>query len=395
MWRKVISGSLLVAGTTVGAGMLGIPLLTAESGLFPAIGITVLAWLIFLITGLLFLEATLWMPIGSNLLSMSKRFFGQKGRFFSGVMFLFLYYSLVVAYFSAGAPMVASRFGEVIGMKIEGMVSYALFGLIFGAIIALGAKWIDRINLILSVGLILSYLLLIGAGASEVSKENFIKFDFSSAVFALPVLFSAFGYHNIIPSLVTYFGKEKKALKLSIIIGSTIALVIYWIWQWLVIGIISLPDIQQMLAEGMPITSALKSGTVGQSMFVIGQIFAFFALVTSLLGVSLSMVDFLADGIRASRKGLSRFGLTFLVFFPPFVLVSIYPAAFDKALGIAGGIGEAILNGLIPIALFWVGRYKMGLKPEMEMRKPMLILVMLAIIAVMVIEVIQLLHVSG
>jgi tyrosine-specific transport protein len=145
----------------------------------------------------------------------------------------------------------------------------------------------------------------------------------------------------------------------------------------------------------MPITAALKSGTVGQSMFVIGQIFAFFALVTSLLGVSLSMVDFLADGIRASRKGLSRFGLTFLVFFPPFVLVSIYPAAFDKALGIAGGIGEAILNGLIPIALFWVGRYKMGLKPEMEMRKPMLILVMLAIIAVMVIEVIQLLHVSG
>ena len=390
MWKKVISGSLLVAGTTVGAGMLGIPLLTAKAGFFPAMGITLLAWLILLITGLLFLEATLWMPIGSNLLSMSNRFFGQKGRFFSGVMFLFLYYCLVVAYFAAGAPMVASGLSKVIGLEIEGVASYALFGLIFGGIIALGAKWIDRTNLILSVGLVLSYLLLIGAGAPEVSKENLGKSDFSSAIFALPILFSAFGYHNIIPSLVTYFGKEKKALKLSIIIGSTTALVIYWIWQWLVIGIIPLPNIQQMLAEGRPVTAALKSVTERQSIFVIGQTFAFFALVTSLLGVSFSMVDFLADGMRVSRKGRKRVGLTFLVFFPPFVLVSIYPTAFDKALGIAGGIGEAILNGLIPIALVWVGRYKMGLKPEVGTRKPMLILLSLIITMVMIIEVIQL-----
>lgn len=385
MWKKILSGALLVAGTTVGAGMLGIPLLTARAGFFPAMGITLIAWAILLWTGLLYLEATLWMPVGSNLLSMSGRFLGKKGRYFSAVMFLFLYYCLLVAYFAAGAPMIGSLLG------LSGVAAYAFFGLLFGAIIALGAKWIDRSNLILSVGLIVSYVLLIGIGSSDVKVGNLKAMDVSSAFFALPILFSAFGYHNIIPSLVTYFGKEKKALKLSIVLGSSIALVIYWIWQWLVIGILPMESIEKTLAEGMPVTAALKSVTGHTFLFAVGQLFAFFALVTSLLGVSFSMVDFLADGMKVSRKGIRRVGLTFLVFFPPFVLASVYPAIFDKALGIAGGIGEAILNGLIPIALVFIGRYKMGLKEEIPTSKGLLIVLSLIILLVMGIEIVELL----
>jgi len=390
MWKKIVSGSLLVAGTTVGAGMLGIPLLTAKAGFIPAMGITLLAWAILLWTGLLYLEATLWMPIGSNLLSMSKRFLGTNGRFFSGVMFLFLYYCLLVAYYAAGAPMVASALETLTGIQLEGIIGYIVFGLIFGSIIALGAKWIDRSNLILFAGLIISYVLLIGIGAPEITKENLVSSDPKSAFLALPILFSAFGYHNIIPSLVTYFGKDKKSLKLSIIIGATGALVIYWIWQWLVIGIIPIENIEGTLKEGKPVTAALKNVTGRTSVFWIGQSFAFFALVTSLLGVSFSMVDFLADGMKISRKGWKRVGLTTAVFFPPFVLASIYPAIFDKALGIAGGIGEAILNGLIPIALVWVGRYKMEQKEEIKTSKPLLIFLTLIILMVMIIEGVQL-----
>ena len=54
-FRQVISGSLLVTGITVGAGMLGIPLLTAKSGFWPAMGITIFAWALMLLRGLLFL----------------------------------------------------------------------------------------------------------------------------------------------------------------------------------------------------------------------------------------------------------------------------------------------------------------------------------------------------
>lgn len=390
MFRKILSGSLLVAGTTVGAGMLGIPLLTAQAGFWPAFAITVVAWILLLLTGLLYLEATLWMPIGSNLLSMSYRFLGKKGRILSGAMFLFLYYCLLVAYYAAGAPMLGLGLESLLGISFSGPWSYLLFGFIFGGIIALGAKWIDRANLILVAGLIFSYILLMGIGIPAIDSEKLVFANWGKAVFALPILFSAFGYHNILPSLVTYFGKDKRAIRLSIVVGTTIALVIYLIWQWLVLGIISPENIDIALKEGRPVTAALQGITGNKMIFVVGQTFAFFALITSLLGVAFSVVDFLADGLKMERKGKKRILLTCIAFVPPLILALVYPAIFDKALGIAGGVGEAVLNGLIPIALVWSGCFYKGLKTDLAVTRLRLGILALAIGLVMILEIFHL-----
>lgn len=378
MLKKVVSGSLLVCGTTVGAGMLGIPLLTAQAGFWPAVGITIFAWAILLWTGLLFLEATLWMKEGSNLLSMSSKLLGKKARLFSGAMFLFLYYCLLVAYFAAGAPMI---------WFLPSPWNYLVFGLIFGGIVGLGAKWIDRSNLVLIAGLVLTYILMIGFGASKVDSGNFLYGNSTKAFFALPILFSAFGYHNIIPSLVTYFGNHKQAVRQSIIFGTTLALVIYLIWQWLVLGIIPASEIKQALSEGRPVTAALENMTGHRQLFLIGQLFAFFALVTSLLGVAFSMVDFLGDGLKWKRDGLQRGLLTCGTFIPPLILALLYPKIFDDALGIAGGIGEAILNGWIPIALVWAGTYRLGYKTQMRINRFQLSILALVIGAVVALEI--------
>ncbi|HKZ00104.1 MAG TPA: aromatic amino acid transport family protein, partial [Rhabdochlamydiaceae bacterium] len=113
-WRKILSGTFLIAGTTIGAGMLGIPLATAQIGFLPALAVTVLVWAFMLCTGLLFLEVILAMPSGNNILSLSGRFLGSKGRLVSGGMFLFLYYCLMVAYFAAGAPLFASALNNLL-----------------------------------------------------------------------------------------------------------------------------------------------------------------------------------------------------------------------------------------------------------------------------------------
>ncbi len=393
MNRRILSGSFLVAGTTVGAGMLGIPLMTAKAGFWPAVWINLGAWLIMLWTGLLYLEATLWMPVGSNLLSMSKRFFGRRGRIFSGLMFLFLYYCLMVAYYAAGAPMLGLGIEKVLGLPVTALSGYLIFGLVFGTIVGLGAKWIDRTNLILITGLIFSYFFLISLGSSSVQPERFQTANWSISIFAMPILFSAFGYHNIIPSLVTYFGKDRSAIQKSIVIGTLIALVIYLIWQWLVIGLIPIEGISEALRDGKPVTAALHTVTGNIWIFWVGQMFAFFALVTSLLGVSFSMVDFFADGLKLEREGWKRGGLTFLTFFPPLVIVLIYPTIFDKALGIAGGIGEAILNGLVPIGLVWVGGFYKGLKKaQFGSNRGYLTLGAVIIAFVMFLEIYNLIH---
>ena len=187
---KVLSGTLLISGTAIGAGMLGIPLVTAAAGFLPACLITVAVWFFMLLTGLLFLEVSLWMPEGSNILSMSQQFLGKKGKIVAGVMFLFLYYCLLVAYFAGGAPMLNATLSFVTGIELPAAVSYLVLGLILGVAVHRGHQFIDRSNIILSIGLVLTFVFLIGSSISHVSLENlqamrflplFLLFRFSLA----------------------------------------------------------------------------------------------------------------------------------------------------------------------------------------------------------------------
>ncbi len=79
--KKVVSGSLLVAGTEIGAGMLALPLATAEAGFFPALIMYLVCWAFSLATGFLMLEITLSMPVGSNLISMASSYLGRFGKY--------------------------------------------------------------------------------------------------------------------------------------------------------------------------------------------------------------------------------------------------------------------------------------------------------------------------
>ena len=104
-WGRFLNGSLMVFGTTVGAGMLGIPLMTAQGGFGSAMGVTLLVWLFMMITGLLLLEVTFHMPKGANFITLSSQLLGKKGKWITIAFFLFLYYAFLVAYFSGGAPL--------------------------------------------------------------------------------------------------------------------------------------------------------------------------------------------------------------------------------------------------------------------------------------------------
>jgi len=384
-FSRILSGTFLIAGTMVGAGMLGIPLVTGVSGFIPGILVTLLVWLFMYATGILFLEVTLWMPDGSNVLSIAGRFFGKGGRLFSGGMFVFLYYCLMVAYFAAGAPLLADAF-SMIGLSFSGWEMFFIFGLVFGTIVAIGPKSIDRVNIIMSVAMIGSWLVLIGSGGSEVKIEQLTYRDWPAMMFAMPVLFSAFGFHNVIPSLCTYLKRDRRALRISIFWGSVLPLFVYIVWQWLIIGAIPKEVIAETLQAGTPVTTAFQSIT-GEAYFVaVGRFFAFFAIVTSVLGVAFSMVDFLGDGFRVPhRKGWKRIGLTILTFTPPFILAALNPGIFSTALGVAGGFGEAFLNGLLPIGLMWAGKYVWKLQTDLKILGNRYLLTLLGLYAFLVI----------
>ena len=71
--RKVVSGTSLIAGTTIGAGMLGIPLVTSEAGFFPAACATFGVWIFMVLTGLLYVEVALSLPLNKIYVKLCKQ----------------------------------------------------------------------------------------------------------------------------------------------------------------------------------------------------------------------------------------------------------------------------------------------------------------------------------
>lgn len=382
--NKVVSGTMLIIGSTIGAGILGIPLLTARAGFGPAVAITILVWIFMVSTGLLYLESTLWMPQDANILSMSKRFLGRYGRLVSGAVYLFLYYCLMVAYFAVGAPLFGQFITTVSGITLSPIGNCMAFAFVFGGVVAFGLKIIDRVNYVLVVGKFLALAALVGVAVPEIQPARLAPQNWSYVIFAGPVLFSAFGYHNVIPSLASYFQRNSKVLRLSIWLGTGIPLAVYILWQWLIIGAVPPGAIQSALEKGLPATAALESLTGMQWIIDAGRYFAFFAVITSMLGVAFSMVDFIGDGFKLGRAGRTRGFLTFLTFLPPFALTTWDPEIFVTAIGFAGGFGEAFLNGILPIALVWIGRYRHKLEGERQLPGGRWLLTALFICAVFV-----------
>jgi tyrosine-specific transport protein len=116
---------------------------------------------------------------------------------------------------------------------------------------------------------------------------------------------------------------------------------------------------------------------VSPTVRVFSQGLAFFAILTSFLAQALSLVHFLADGLKINYKKQENISLCILALLPPLVLSIIYPQLFFKALNFAGGICAVILFGLLPVAMVWIGRYRKVTPASYQMPggKPVLVLI--------------------
>ena len=159
---------------------------------------------------------------------------------------------------------------------------------------------------------------------------------------------------------MSYLKQNVRNIRLAIIFGSAIPLVIYLVWELLILGIVP-PDGPQGLIEtaarGQNAVTPLKHFVNSDWILTFSHWFAFFALTTSFVPLALSYFDFLADGLKWKKKGVRRLFLTAAVFGIPALIAILYPNIFLIALGYAGGISCAFLFGLMPPLMVWIGRY--------------------------------------
>ncbi|MBT3394784.1 MAG: tyrosine transporter [Waddliaceae bacterium] len=383
---SVISGSLLIAGTSIGAGMLALPLVTSYGGFFPALAIFAVCWASMVATGLLILEIAMGMKKGSNIISMAGDTLGTTGKVISWTLYLFLFYSLNIAYISGGGSFILDVFA---GGAIS-VFGPLLFVTVFGMIVYFGARVVGRINIMVMTTLVVTYFAFVALGWRYVDTANLTNINWSASLVAMPVVLTSFGFQGVVPTLISYMDHDVKKIRRAIIIGATIPFVIYAIWEWLVLGIVPLegPEgMRSMMEAGGNVLQPLKNVIGDTNINVIHIIFAFCALLSSFFGVSLGVIDFLADGLTIKKSFKGKILLSALAFVPPLIITMTYPHIFLVALRLGGGLGSALLLGLLPVMITWVRRYRMNDTTSYTFPGGRAALIAIAVVAVMAVAI--------
>ena len=364
-------GMMIIAGTAIGAGMLANPTATSGVWFLGSVLVLLYVWLCMYLSGLMLLEATLHFPQGASFHTVVRGLLGPGWSLVTGFTVAFVLYSLTYAYIFVGGGLTQNSLVTISGWLTEQPVSISrefsavLFLLVLAASVWISTKVVDRFSTVLIGGMLVSFFLSTGSLLQSVTLEvlldsavagesNYWRYAWA----ALPVCLASFGYHGNVPSLVSYYNKQAQPVARSILWGSLLALGIYLLWQLAVQGNLPRAEFTPVIAADGDVTALLAGlnnyvTTDAVARFL--NAFAFMAIASSFLGVTLGLFDYLRDLFAFSDTAVGRLKTAAVTYLPPLLACLLFPTGFVKVMGYVG-LMAAIWAALIPALLVRASR---------------------------------------
>jgi tyrosine-specific transport protein len=358
MNSKLFGTTLLVIGTSIGGGMLALPVVTASSGFWKSSLLLVFAWITMTLGALFMAEVNSWLHQDNNLISMAKKTLGTVWQAIAWVTYLILLYALMSAYIAGGSGVLQSLL-QLIAVHVPAWVSALIFTAILGLVVWGGVLSVDKANRALMSIKLIAYLGLAILIAPHIHWPQLQGGNAHYLYGATTVVITSFAFAGSLPTFCSYLKYDMRQIRIAVITGSTVTLFCYLIWNAVVQGTISVSDLNAMGSSNST-TEALTQGlsNIVQSAWISSfvHLFTSICMFTSFIGVALGLSDFLADGMRV-KKGEHKFLVYGVTFIPPLLITLFYPQIFIAALSYAG-ICCLILLMLLPGLMAWRGRYQ-------------------------------------
>ena len=370
--NKIVGSTLIIAGTALGGGMLALPLASAGLGFYPAAFLIITNWALMTYTALLMLEIHQHAEHDATLNSLAKNLLGKPGQYLATFASFFLFYALCAAYIAGGGSQLTNKINDFMSLELTPQVGAILLTIIVATVVSIGTHSVDIVNRVLFSVKIIVLALTLSLLFPHVESINLLEMPVHQGLLlsALPVIFTSFGFHGSIPSIVRYVGIDIKTLKKVMICGASAPLVIYLLWQVATQGVLSQAELMannSLTSFIASLSSVLQQPQVSQSV----SVFADLALATSFLGVSLGLFDLLSGMMKRTNTGINnsnnnngsdandstrtdgkshRLKTALVTFLPPLAFALFYPQGFITALGYAA-IALVILAIFLPVAM--------------------------------------------
>ncbi|XP_077209765.1 tryptophan/tyrosine permease isoform X4 [Tasmannia lanceolata] len=304
------------------------------------------------VTGLLIAEVNVntMCELGSggvSLVSMAMRTLGKVGVQVACWSYIFIHYALLVAYVARSSDILTTFLG------IPLWESATLFSLVFGGLCYFGSQRLIGATIgLLVLGIIVSFTSLVGVASGDLRWSSLLQANFNAIPLSIPIIALSFVYQNVVPVLCTNLEGNLSKVRTAIILGTAIPLVLFLVWDAVILGTISnLDTSDSKIIDPLELLRS-NNGTVGPII----EVFSFLAIATSYIGFVLGLSDFLSDLLKLPT-GQNKPLPYLLTLFPPLVLALLDPEIFFKALDFAGTYGVLVLFGILPAAMSWSERY--------------------------------------
>jgi tyrosine-specific transport protein len=334
MNKPSLRAMAILVGTTIGAGIYGIPYAVAKVGFLPGlIYLFVLAGII-LILNLLYGEVILRTEGHHQLTGYGRIYLGRCGfALATSGLFISLYGALLAYLIKIG------EFGSLILNFPHPTALSLIFFLLALVAIHFGLKTVSVIDLIL-VGLVLASVSTMGLlGLRQISWANLNQINLGLNTLFLPygvILFALTG-STAIPEMKEVLQKEPGRLKKAIITGTLIPLFVYIFFAFVVVGICGLKTSDDAI-------SGLTAYLPGWIVYL-GAGLAILTMTTSFLSIGLVLKEAWYRDFKQKRLIALALAL-----FPSLIFFLIGAKNFISILEVTGALTGG-LTGILIILL--------------------------------------------
>ena len=353
--NKSLGSILMIAGTTLGAGMLALPMVSAGQGFIIAFLLLIATWALMLYGALITLEVNLRFSPGASFSTLGRQTLGRSGQFVINLSMVFLFYCLTAAYISGGADFLQADARRYTSLMLTRWQSALIFTVLLASLVVWKTAAVDLANRFLLFIKMAAFFAVTFLMVPHVDVTQ-LKWQQGHADFiwmSLPIFFTAFGFHGSIPSIVKYVGPHPKTLRRIFFIGSLLPLLLYGLWELVSLGILAQTgpqSFQQLAHEHGSVADFIQwlANSIHNPWVTDGiHFFTDVAMTTSFLGVSLGLFDFFADLFNTRDTKGQRLLMGIITFLPPLLFALLYPRGFITALGFAA-IPLALLAIILP-----------------------------------------------
>lgn len=272
--KKYFSATSVLVGSCIGAGVLGIPFVAAQSGFFVALAYILIIGLVILLVNLYLGEIILRTKGDHQLIGYVEKYLGRRARHMMEFAVIFGIYAALIAYMLG--------LGKSLSFLVFGNFGYDIhFGIAIGLLMSLllrgglnSLKKFEKYGVLIILSLLIAiFFLFIG----DVKVSNLINFNFEYLLLPFGVvLFALMSFHSI-PEIKLILKRKENLFKRVLWTGSIISVLFYSLFTLVVVGYkgMETPDIATLalgtvfvfLGVFTMLTSYLASGNALRESF--------------------------------------------------------------------------------------------------------------------------------